>query len=415
MTTTGGSLPPIIVLAEDDAPLRDLLAGLLRRSFPDHDVSAHGDGLEADEAIVDLLAQGREVAMVVSDLVMPRMDGLELLERASERDPGCARIILTGQGALESAVQSLRLGVDDYLTKPFTQPELVRTLRRHLHSRALERDNARLRRELTYTYRYVARLNQALLVRFDRYLEPILEATNVTEEQRRGALRCRRAMDLVARAYRVAPAGEGGSDRIHVVPLRQLVDGAIRMTEGDRSFDRDPFVVREPAHSPLVRIDDGAARLALSQLLDNALYSGPGRAEVTLLGEGRNWPEGMTKADMSSSVRQALARGYVGVSIRNTAALTRDDEAYIRRVLSGRPDSDDEFRGLGLPLARLYTTILGARIVFQWRSTRSEVTFTVLFPKAPPAGEDRVPSGSWDTGTQSGSWDAGTHSGSWDT
>ena len=407
MTGTGGTLPPIIVLAEDDAPLRDLLAGLLRRNFPDHEVSAHGDGLEADEAIVDLLAQGREVAMVVSDLVMPRMDGLELLERASERDPGCARIILTGQGALESAVQSLRLGVDDYLTKPFTQPELVRTLKRHLHSRALQRDNARLRRELTYTYRYVARLNQALLVRFDRYLEPILDGPGVSEEQRRGALRCRRAMDLVARAYRVAPAGEGDrSGRIRVVTLRQLVDGAIRMAVGDQSFDRDPFVVRAPAHSPLLRVDEGAARLALSQLLDNALYSGPGRAEVTLLGEGRNWPDGMTEGDLPSAVRQALARGYVGVSIRNTAGLTRDDEAYIRRVLSGRPDSDDEFRGLGLPLARLYTTILGARIVFQWRSTRSEVTFTVLFPKGPPASPDAVPSGPWDTGTFSGPYDS---------
>ena len=407
MIGTGGNLPPLIVLAEDDAPLRDLLAGLLRRTFPDHEVSAHADGLEADQAIDEHLSQGRELAMVVSDLVMPKMDGLELLERASDRDPGCARIILTGQGALESAVQSLRLGVDDYLTKPFTQPELVRTLKRHLHSRALERDNAALRRELTYTYRYVARLTEALLERFDRYLEPILEGPGVSEEQRRGALRCRRAMDLVARAYRVDPVGQGGTgEGSRVVPLRELVSGAIRMTLADRSYERDPFVVREPAHSPLVRIDEGAARLALSQLLDNALWSGPGRADVTVLGEGRNWPEGLTESDLPSSVRQALSQGYVGVSIRNTAALTRDDEAYIRRVLSGQPDSDDEFRGLGLPLARLYTTILGARVVFQWRSTRSEVTFTVLFPKGPQSGQDKVPSGSWDTGTWSGSLDS---------
>jgi K+-sensing histidine kinase KdpD len=178
------------------------------------------------------------------------------------------------------------------------------------------------------------------------------------------------------------------------------------MTLGDRFFDRDPFVVRVPAHSPLVRIDAEAARLALSQLLDNALWSGPGTAEVTILGEGRNWPEGLTESDLPSSVRQALAQGYVGVSIRNTAGLTRDDEAYIRRILSGKPESDDQFRGLGLPLAHLYTTVLGARIVFQWRSTRSEVTFTVLLPKGPRAGADKVPSGSWDTGTWSGPHDA---------
>jgi CheY-like chemotaxis protein len=409
MPGSGGKLPPIIVLAEDDEALRVLLAGLLRRNFGDHEVTAFGDGLEADGAIAELLDQGRDVAMVVSDLVMPRMDGLELLERLAERNPDSARIILTGQGALESAVQSLRLGVDDYLTKPFTEPELVRTLRRHLHSRALQRDNAQLRDELTYTYRYVARLTEALLVRFDRYLEPILELPSVTEDNRTAALRCRRAMDLVARAYRISPGGDDPSSvRLEATPLRSLVNAAIRMTETTRGEDAE-VVVREPKPAPVLRIDASAARTALSQLIDNAMSSGTGRVDIVLLGQGRNWPDGITKDDLPSSVRQALARGYVGVSVRNTAGLTRDDEAYIRRVLSGRPELQDEFRGLGLPLARLYTTILGARIVFQWRSTRSEVTFTVLFPTGPDVQESEPTSGSWETATSSG-----ISSGPWD-
>jgi len=372
---TGDSLPAIIVLAEDDESLRALIAGLLRSNFSDHEVLAFPDGVEADEALEQLQDQGRQVAMVVSDLVMPRMDGLELLERSAERDPGCARVILTGQGALESAVQSLRLGVDDYLTKPFTREELVRTLKRHLESRALQRSNELLREELSHTHRSMARITEALLSRFDQYLEPILELSQVTEEQRLGALRARRAMDLVARAYR------GDHHARETVQLSTLLASSIRSLVRDYDLDEDAISIVSPPRDPLLSIDVASARLALGQLLHNAVTSGTGRVDVTLLGEGRNWPEGVLESDLPTAVRRQLSRGYVAVSIRNTAGLTRDDEAYIRRVLQGRTDDEDGFlRGLGLPLARLYTTLLGGRIVFQWRSTRSEVTFTMLLP-----------------------------------
>ena len=376
-TAVGASLPPVIVLAEDDDALRSLVTGLLRESFPDHDVQPFDDGLAADEGIETLLTQRRRIDLVLSDLVMPRMDGLELLERVAEREPGAARIILTGQGALESAVQSLRLGVDDYLTKPFGRPELVRTLKRHLEARALARENRRLQKELEYSQRTMGLLMRALLKRFDKYLEPILELPQVTEERRLGAMHARRAFDIVARVYRLA---EGDRSTGETVGLSHLADGAARSVEQDRGHDADAVQIIRPAKDPLVRIVPGAARMAIAQLLDNAVTGGTGRVAVMLLGEGRNWPDGVLESDLSIAVRQALAQGSVGVAIRNTAALTREDEAYIRRVLRGRPSSDDEFRGLGLPLAQMYATLLGGRIVFQWRSTRSEVIFTILLP-----------------------------------
>mgnify|MGYP002632926807 CR=1 FL=1 len=126
--------------------------------------------------------------------------------------------------------------------------------------------------------------------------------------------------------------------------------------------------------------DPSAARIALSQLLDNALSNGTGHASVTLLGQGRNWPKGMTKSDLPVAVREALSRGHVGVVVTNTAAITRDDEAYMRRVLSGELEGTDGFRGLGLPLAQLYTEVLGGELLLQWRSKRSEVSLTLLLP-----------------------------------
>jgi FixJ family two-component response regulator len=377
MSRTGGALPPVIVLAEDDETIRGLLGAILRRNFSDHEVQGFEDGVAADAGIRQAFAQGRDVAMVVSDLVMPHMDGLELLERTAEADPDIARIILTGQGALDSAVQSLRMGVDDYLQKPFQEAELVRTLRGHLDRRALQRTNEALRERLTHNHRYVGRLVEAVLVRFDRYLEPILDMPQVGSEQRRSAMRARRALDLVARAYRVPSDYEVSFE---VVSLDDVVDGAIRATLNGRPDLDAPFRVVAPSPMPRLRTDPSAARIALSQILDNALSAGPGRADVMLLGQGRNWPDGVNQDDLPVAVREALSRGRVGVVVSNTAAITRDDEAYMRRVIAGELEEADTLRGLGLPLAQLYTALLGGELLLQWQPKRSEVSLTVLLP-----------------------------------
>lgn len=381
MTSPTTGLPPVLLVAEDDDVLRKLLTAMLRRNFKGYEVHACADGLEADEADVRLREQGRDIALVLSDLVMPRMDGLELFERIAERDPDCALVILTGEAALDSAVASLRLGVEDYLTKPFTERELTHTLARHLERRRLRRANERLERELTFTYRFVSRLVEAALDRMSDSLSDVLELPNVPPDRRKDVLAGRRALDQLARAYRVAPAAGGEAEPRETLTLQSLVEGCVRGVVSAHGLEDDKVTVYAPQRSVNVSVDAAGARIALTQLLENAIDQGPGRASVALLGEGRNWPAGFSDEDVPTAVRQKLQRGHVAVSVRNTAGLTRDDEAYIRRVLEGRPEHQDRFRGLGLPLARLYATILGGEIIFQWRPARSEVTFTFVLPR----------------------------------
>ncbi len=389
MTNAPTGLPPVLLVAEDDHALRKLLTALLRRNFKGYEIVACADGLDADRADVRLRAEGRDIALVLSDLVMPRMDGLELFERIAERDPDCSLVILTGEAAVESAVASLRLGIEDYLTKPFTERELVHALARHLERRRLRRANERLKRELTFTYRFVSRLVEAALERMSGSLTEVLEMPSVHQDHRRDILAGRRALDQLARAYRVATSTEEAAQPPETLTLQALVQGAVRSVTTGHDFSEEALVVRSPERSVNLSVDAAGARIALLQLLENALEQGPGRAEVAVLGEGRNWPAGFSDEDVPTAVRQKLTQGHVAVSVRNTAGLTRDDEAYIRRVLEGRPDAQDRFRGLGLPLARLYATLLGGQIIFQWRSTRSEVTFTLVLPRSTEPAADR--------------------------
>lgn len=83
--------------------------------------------------------------LVVSDLTMPGMDGLDLLERIQREYPGTDFVVLTGHASVESAVGALRMGASDYLLKPIRAEELVLVVQRLLARRALVEENTRLR------------------------------------------------------------------------------------------------------------------------------------------------------------------------------------------------------------------------------------------------------------------------------
>lgn len=92
------------------------------------------------------------VAVVVTDLRMPRMDGIEVLREVRRREPKTAVIMVTAYGDIASAVEAMKMGASDYLTKPVNPDELCLKIRRILGARALELENAELRRQLEERY-----------------------------------------------------------------------------------------------------------------------------------------------------------------------------------------------------------------------------------------------------------------------
>ncbi|HYS16301.1 MAG TPA: sigma-54 dependent transcriptional regulator [Candidatus Binatia bacterium] len=130
-----------ILVVDDEPASRKGLQELL--TVWGYDVSSAGDGQEALER-----AAGRAPDLVIADLVMPGIDGLELLTRLKRDFPTTAVVFLTGQGSIESAVQAIKDGAYDYLTKPVDPTRLQILLDRALERSETVREVQLLRRQL---------------------------------------------------------------------------------------------------------------------------------------------------------------------------------------------------------------------------------------------------------------------------
>ncbi len=111
-----------ILIAEDDELIADALIRALKRAG--YAVDHVGSGSEADAALAS-----QTYDLLVLDLGLPRMSGLEVLQRLRARKSTCPVLILTARDAVQDRVSGLDAGADDYLTKPFALPELEARVR----------------------------------------------------------------------------------------------------------------------------------------------------------------------------------------------------------------------------------------------------------------------------------------------
>jgi len=114
-------LKPTILVAEDDRNLRRVLRAMLVREG--YDVAEAADG-EAASAWLS----GRRPDVLITDIRMPKMDGLALFRHARERHPDVPVILITAYGTIGDAVEAIRSGAFDYISKPFDEAELLRVV-----------------------------------------------------------------------------------------------------------------------------------------------------------------------------------------------------------------------------------------------------------------------------------------------
>src|SRR5215470_1685502 len=119
-----------ILVVDDEANLRRVLTAQLSRDG--YEVHTAPDG----EAGVSVLRE-HHIDLVITDLRMPKLDGMELLRQALRVDPELPVVILTAHGTVDNAVEALKTGAFDYITKPFDQAEVRTIVRKALRTRDL--------------------------------------------------------------------------------------------------------------------------------------------------------------------------------------------------------------------------------------------------------------------------------------
>jgi DNA-binding NtrC family response regulator len=131
-----------VLIVDDKESLRDMLAQTL--TMEGYQVETATDGRDAIA-----LANERRFDVVLTDLKLPSMDGIEVLSKLKEMDPGQEVIMMTAFGTIETAVSAMKLGAFDFLTKPFDPEHLSLLLKRALENRRLTNENVLLTEALT--------------------------------------------------------------------------------------------------------------------------------------------------------------------------------------------------------------------------------------------------------------------------
>ena len=159
-----------LLLVEDEAPLREALAErLAEHGF---DVEQSGSGEQAIDQLAEFAFD-----IVITDLRLPGLDGTRVLEAALLRYPDIVGIIVTGYGTVKDAVEAIKRGATDFVTKPFQFDELLHALNSALEQRRLKAENAYLRSQLQERYRFEGLIGRSPAM---RELFQLLETVSVS-------------------------------------------------------------------------------------------------------------------------------------------------------------------------------------------------------------------------------------------
>jgi len=138
---------PRILLVDDEPSILSVLCTVLRSE--EYDVTAAADGQQAIE-----LVKNEDFDLVISDIRMSPVNGMDILKVVHQERPDVSVIMLTAYGSVETAIEALKLGAFDYVTKPFKVDELLITVQRALSYRNALNENATLKEQLQTRYQF---------------------------------------------------------------------------------------------------------------------------------------------------------------------------------------------------------------------------------------------------------------------
>ncbi len=141
---------PKILIIEDEAAIRRVLVKILSEENNAYQVSEAEDGLIGIEMI-----KKEDYDLVLCDIKMPKMDGVEVLEAIKKIKPETPIVMISGHGDLDTAVNTMRLGAFDYISKPPDLNRLLNTVRIALDRKELVVENTRLKKKVSKNYEMI--------------------------------------------------------------------------------------------------------------------------------------------------------------------------------------------------------------------------------------------------------------------
>ena len=139
-----------ILVIEDEAAIRRVLIKIISEESDSYVVEEAENGLEGIEKFKD-----NDYDLVLCDIKMPKMDGVEVLEKAKKIKPEIPFVMISGHGDLDTAVNTMRLGAYDYISKPPDLNRLLNTVRNALDRKVLVVENKRLKKKVSKNYEMI--------------------------------------------------------------------------------------------------------------------------------------------------------------------------------------------------------------------------------------------------------------------
>ncbi len=137
-----------ILIADDEPNIRKVLEAVFSKEGYNVLLAANG------KSAVNIISENPDIDVVITDLIMPDMSGVEVLEAVKQINPGISVLMITAHGTIKTAVDAMRLGAFDYITKPFDMDEIKVVVKRALERNQLIEENRELRQQLKTRYRF---------------------------------------------------------------------------------------------------------------------------------------------------------------------------------------------------------------------------------------------------------------------
>ena len=149
-----------ILIIEDEAAIRRVLKRIIADENDKYIVAEAQDGVEGLELIKD-----NDYDLILCDIKMPKMDGVEVLEKIKTIKPEIPVVMISGHGDLDTAVQTMRLGAFDYISKPPDLNRLLNTVRNALDRKQLVVENKRLKKKVSKKYKMIGESDEINQIR----------------------------------------------------------------------------------------------------------------------------------------------------------------------------------------------------------------------------------------------------------